>query len=601
METSSNLPMVSAVNDASSINRRLAAVVFADVAGYSRLLAANESETLRQWKALRSEIMEPYTLRQGGRIAEMAGDALLVEFPSAVNAVRWAADVQRAVKSRQTGADPSPLSLRIGVNVEDIIVDDGTLQGDGVNIAARIHQAAEPGQIVITGTVREFVSNRLPVTFRDLGTPALKNIARQVQVFEVQWAQSAETEIPHRPYLLWTTRPTLAVLPFRNVGGTEADRYFGEGITEDIISGLSRSHALHVIAWSSTLRYRDRQQDVRQIAAELGVRYILEGGVRRRASRLRILCELIDAASSRALWTDKFDGADTEIFDFQDRIASRIVGAIEPRLYQAEAVRAFTKPTQNLGAYDCVLRAMSLLYTLDDRQFAETGAYLHRAVTLDPSYAQAHAYLAWWLNLKLGESRSSDLEGDTAKAVRTAVQAVQLDADDAFCLAVAGHIHAFLSKDLDAAVDLFDRALRLNENSAFAWGVSASTYCFLGRPDEALERLSNAWRLSPFDPLNFWFCTVAGIAEFVAARYDEAIGWLRKAQRLNPRFLACHRTLTAALALAGDVDAARAVAQQVLSLDPRFQISTFTAWYPLRRPDDLERLARGLRLADLPE
>jgi adenylate cyclase len=592
---------VRAVDDASSINRRLAAVVFADVAGYSRLLAANESETLRQWKALRTEIMEPYTIRQGGRVAEMAGDALLVEFPSAVNAVRWAADVQRAVKSRQTAANPSALSLRIGVNVEDVIVDDGTLQGDGVNIAARIHQAAEPGQIVITGTVREFVSNRLPVTFRDLGTPPLKNIARQVQVFAVEWSQPAESETTHRPYLLWTTRPTLAVLPFRNVGGTEADRYFGEGITEDIISGLSRSHALHVIAWSSTLRYRDRQQDVRQIASELGVRYVLQGGVRRRASRLRISSELIDAASNRALWTDRFDGADTKIFEFQDRIASRIVGAIEPRLYQAEAARAFTKPTQSLGAYDCVLRAMSLLYTLNDRQFAETGEYLQRAVTLDPSYAQAHAYLAWWLNLKFGESRSTDPEADTAQAVSAAAQAVQLDADDAFCLAVAGHIEAFLNRDLDAAVDLFDRALRLNENSAFAWGVSGSTYCFLGRPDEALERLRNAWRLSPFDPLNFWFCTVAGLAEFVAARYDEAIGWLRKAQRLNPRFVACHRTLTAALALAGDIEAARTVGQQLLALDPRFQISAFTSRYPLRREDDLERLARGLLLADLPD
>lgn len=601
MKPQSDPPKVSGLHDASSINRRLAAIVFADVAGYSRLLATNESETLRQWKALRTEIMEPYTIRQGGRVAEMAGDALLVEFPSAVNAVRWAADVQRAVKSRQTGANPSPLSLRIGVNVEDVIVDDGTLQGDGVNIAARIHQAAEPGQIVITAMVREFVTNRLPVTFRDLGTPPLKNIARQVQVFEVEWTQSAASELTHRPYLLWSTRPTLAVLPFRNMGGTEVDRYFGEGITEDIISGLSRSHALHVIAWSSTLRYRDRQQDVRQIAGELGVRYVLEGGVRRRASRLRISSELIDATSGRALWTDRFDGAAAEIFEFQDRIASRIVGAIEPRLYQAEAARAFTKPTQSLDAYDCVLRAMSLLYTLDDGQFAEAGTYFHRAVSLDPSYAQAQAYLAWWLNLKLGESRSSDPDGDIANAIRAAAEAVRLDADDSFCLAVAGHVHAFLSKDLDAAVDLFERALSVNDNSAFAWGISASTYSFLGRPDEALERLRNAWRLSPFDPLNFWFCTVAGIAEFVAARYDEAIGWLRKAQRLNPRFLACHRTLTAALALADDIEAARAVANQVLALDSSFRVSTFTSWYPLRRPEDLERFAKGLRLADLPD
>jgi tetratricopeptide (TPR) repeat protein len=277
------------------------------------------------------------------------------------------------------------------------------------------------------------------------------------------------------------------------------------------------------------------------------------------------------------------------------------VGTLEPKLYQAEAARALTKPTESLDAYDCVLRALSLLYTLNDRQFLEAGEYLQRAVALDPSYAQAHAYLAWWLNLLRGEGRSTDAAGDAEKAVRAATRAVELDPDDAFCLAVAGHIQGFLNKNLDSAMDLFDRALRLNENCAFAWGVSASTYCFLGRPDEALERLRNAWRLSPFDPLTFWFCTVAGIAEFVASRYDQAIGWLRKAQRLNPRFAACHRTLAASLALAGDIEAAKAASQQLLSVDPRFRVSVFVSWYPLRRREDLERLAAGLRLAGLPE
>jgi adenylate cyclase len=305
--------------------------------------------------------------------------------------------------------------------------------------------------------------------------------------------------------------------------------------------------------------------------------------------------------SGRAVWTEKFDGADSDIFEFQDRIATSIVGAIEPRLYQAESARALTKSTESLDAYDCVLRALSLLYTFNDRQFVEAGEYLQRAVTLDPSYAQAHAYLAWWSNLSIGEGRSIDSAGDAARAVRAGTRAVELDPDDAFCLAVAGHIQAFLKGNLDAAVDLFDQALRLNENSAFAWGVSGSTYCFLGRPDEALERLRNAWRLSPFDPLNFWFCTVAGLAEFIAGRYDQAIGWLRKAQRLNARFMACHRTLTASLALSGDIEAAQEAARQLLSLDPRFRVSEFTSWYPLRRPGDLSRLAEGLRVAKLPE
>src|SRR5439155_12415707 len=241
----------------------------------------------------------------------------------------------------------------------------------------------------------------------------------------------------------------------------------------------------------------------------------------------------------------------------------------------------------------------SLLYTLSVVDFPQAGIYLQRAVALDPVYAQAHAYLAWWLNLAAGEGRSVDPIGDIERASRASAMAIELDPNDPFCLAVAGHIQAFLHKNLEMAVDLFDRALRLNENCAFAWGVSASTSCFLGQPDDALERLRNAWRLSPFDPLNFFFWTVAGIAEFVAGRYDQAIGWLRKAQRTNARFVACHRTLAATLALSGDIPAAQEVGQQLLQIEPHFTISNFISWYPLRRKEDLERLAAGLRLAGL--
>jgi len=406
---------------------------------------------------------------------------------------------------------------------------------------------------------------------------------------------------PRTPSERRARRPAVAVLPFRNLGGNPEEGYFGEGITEDIISGLAHSHSLYVIARNSTLRYRDRHMDPRDIASELGVRYILQGSVRRQASRLRISTELIDATSNRTIWAEKFDGVDDEIFEFQDRIAASIVGMLEPKVYQIEAAHAFEKPTESLDAYDCVLRALALLYTFDDSDFAEAGGYLQRAVALDPLYAQAHAYLAWWFNLATGEGRSTDPAGDAEKAARAASIAVELDPNDAFCLAVAGHIQAYLKKNLETAVDMFDRALLVNENCAFAWGLSGSTYCFLGRPDNALERLRNAWRLSPFDPMNFFFCTVAGLAEFVAGRYDQAIGWLRKAERMNARFAACHRTLTASLALSGDVGAARAAARGLLEVQPHFRVSVFTSRYPLRRKDDLERLAEGLRLAGLPE
>jgi adenylate cyclase len=584
------------------ITRRLVAVVFADVVGWSRLIEQNDVQTLHAWKSLRADLIEPKIHEHGGHLLEIAGDAVLVQFPSAVGAVAWALDTQRGLAHREQEGHAPQLSLRIGINVEDVIVDEGRMIGDGVNIAARILPIAAPGEVVVTSTVRDYIWNKMPVTFGDLGERELRNISRPIRVFRVD-AQDPGVGIPVRsqPHLSWTRRPAVAVLPFRNLGGKPEEGYFGEGITEDIIRELSRSHSLYVIAWNSTLRYRDRPVAAREVASELGVRYILEGSVRRQASRLRISTELIDVTGSQTVWADKFDGADNDIFEFQDRIASSIVGTLEPKLYQVEAVRALGKPTERLDAYECVLRALSLLYTFNDRDFAEAGKYFERAVSLDPLYAQAHAYLAWWLNLLRGEGRSSDPAGDAGKAVRAATTAVELDPDDAFCLAVAGHVEGFLHKNLDIAVDLFDRALRQNENCAFAWGISGSTYCFLGRPDEALERLRNAWRLSPFDPLNFFFCTVAGIAEFIAGRYDQSIGWLRKAQRMNPRFVACHRTLTASLALSGDVGGATAAAENLLSIDPRFRVSTFVSWYPLRRRDDLERLATGLRRAGLPE
>ena len=402
------------------VKRRLAAIAFADVAGFSRLIAANDVETLRRWKVLRSEILEPNLLRQGGRVAEMAGDALLIEFASAVEAVRWAIDVQRAIRGADHGKDPQALRLRIGVNVEDVIDDDGVLQGDGVNIASRIHQAADPGQIVVTNAVRDYVANRLPVRFRDLGTPALKNIARTIRVYEVELSDAAGSATAH-PHLQWGSRPTLAVMPFRTIGGTEDENYFGEGITEDIITGLSRSRSMYVIARNSTMRYRDRVKDLRQIAGELDVRYVLDGSVRRQAGRLRINAELTDIPGNREVWAQRFEGANDEVFEFQDRITASIVSALEPRVRAIETARVQDRPTDSLDAYDCVLKALSRLYLFSAGSYREAGELLERAIELDARYAQAYAYLAWWINFQIGEGQSVNFEADrAARAARVA-------------------------------------------------------------------------------------------------------------------------------------------------------------------------------------
>jgi TolB-like protein/class 3 adenylate cyclase len=584
----------------SVITRRLAAVAFADVAGFSRLMALKDVETVLRWRTLRTTIMEPHMVRHGGRIAEIAGDAVLVEFPSVVNAVRWAADVQQAQAQQTTDGSP-PLYLRIAVNVDDVIDEDGILQGDGVNIASRIHQAAEPGQIVVTAAVRDYVMNRLPLTFHDLGTPALKNINRMVRVYTVKWNEGVRGDPVVQPYLQWAARPTIAVLPFRTISGTDDETYYGEGITDEIITGLSRNKSLYVIARNSTWRYRNRDKDLRQIAGELDVRYVLDGSVQRQGTRLRINAELIDIVGNIPIWAQRYDGSTNDLFEFQDRIAGSILSSIEPRVRAVETARLGDRPTESLDAYHCVLRAMSLLYTFTLENYREAGELLERAIVLDPSYAQAYAYLGWWLNFWTGEGWSKDLDADMARALLVSQRAIELDREDPFALAVAGHILSFFGRNPEDALDLFEEALALNQNSAFAWGLSALTLAYLGRPDEALERLQNVWRLNPFDPLNFYFWIVAGIAEFVAGRYSEAIGWLRKSRRANPRFIACLRMLAASLAISGDEAGARAIAQELLAIEPSFRVSKFVSWYPLRRPDDLSRLTKGLLAAGVPE
>jgi adenylate cyclase len=584
----------------SVITRRLAAVAFADVAGFSRLMAVKDVETVLRWRTLRTEIMEPHMVRHGGRIAEIAGDAVLVEFPSVVNAVRWAADVQQA--QAQTATEGSPqLHLRIAINVDDVIDEDGILQGDGVNIASRIHQAAEPGQIVVTAAVRDYVMNRLPLTFHDLGTPPMKNINRMIRVYTVKWTEGLRGDPVVQPYLQWAARPTIAVLPFRTISGTDDETYYGEGITDEIITGLSRNKSLYVIARNSTWRYRDRDKDLRQIAGELDVRYVLDGSVQRQGTRLRINAELIDIVGNIPIWAQRYEGSTNDLFEFQDRIAGSILSSIEPRVRAVETALLGDRPTESLDAYHCVLRAMSLLYTFTLENYREAGELLERAVALDPSYAQAYAYLGWWLNFWIGEGWSEDPDADKARALLVSQRAIELDREDPFALAVAGHILSFFGRNPEEALDLFEEALARNQNSAFAWGLSALTLSYLGRPDEALERLQNVWRLNPFDPLNFYFWIVAGISEFVAGRYSEAIGWLRKSRRASPRFIACLRMLAASLAISGDEAGARTIVQELLAIEPSFRVSTFVSWYPLRRPDDLSRLGKGLLAAGVPE
>ena len=576
--------------------RRLAAIAFADVVGWTRLVERDDAGAVAAWKSVQRELIEPNIKVFSGRLIEVAGDAVLVEFPSAVEAVRWAIDLLRRLEDRRAVEPANPIHMRVGISIEDAIVDEDKLLGDGVNIASRVHQMAGTDQLVITQGVRNFVWNKLPVRLQDLGEQQLKNISRPVRTFRVLAGDGAAPGI--QPHLMWDNRPTLAVLPFRG-DGSEADSYFGDGMTEEIISKLSMNRSLFLVARSSTLKYRGHRANAADIAAELGVRYLIEGSVQRHEKRLRINAGLIDASRNRELWADHYDGTDDDLFRFQDQIALSIAAAIDPRLQEAEIARVRERPTDSFSAYDCVLRGLAVLYNFNRSDFALAGDMFRRAIELDAHYAQAHAHLAWWHNLRFGEGLSSDLGLDQRLADEHAQTAVQLDPRDAWSLSVAGHIQAFLHKRFDVALDMFNQALHLNPSCAPAWARSANTLVYTGRAEEAMERVRNAMRLSPFDQLSFAYCTTNGTAALVIGRMDEAISWLNNAQRLNPRYKASKRMLIAALALSGELERARQHAAEFMAWEPGFTLSDFAKWYPLQSPH-LERVLEGLGLAGVP-
>lgn len=582
--------------------RRLAVVAFADVAGFSRKMAEDDIRASKQWKSLREDLLLPLLKRYDGRLVETAGDAILVEFKSVVAALKWAIDAQNAPHAVADGTEEEDLQLRIAINVEDVLVHKENILGDGVNIAARIHAAAAPGQIVATGLVRELARNKINVRFRDLGTPRLKNIKRIVHLFEVVPLEgTAEEKITlHQPFIEWTSRPTVAILPFRSASGHELEEYFGSGITEDIINGLSRSHAFHVIARASTLRFANCSMDLQEIASQLGVNYVMDGSVRRQGDRLRITAELVDVALNRSIWSETFDGNAGDLFDFQDTIVSCVVGSFEPRLREVGIERVRNRPTDSLDAYDCVLKAASKLYLFTDDSFRDTGIALRRALELDPSYARAHAYSAWRLNYIFGEERSDNPDRDKKLAYEHARQAIALDPRDAFCQVAAAHLTSLTDGNPHEALSMFDFALSLDQNNALGWAMSGVTLTYLGRGEEALERLRNAFKLSPFDAMNFsWWCG-AGMAEFVSGHYAEATHWLRKARQANPRYAATLRMLVASLALSGKEDEAQGVAKTLLELDKDFSVDRFISWYPLAREKDKRALRNGLLLGRLP-
>ncbi|HKX10917.1 MAG TPA: adenylate/guanylate cyclase domain-containing protein [Stellaceae bacterium] len=582
------------------VERKLAAILAADVAGYSRLIGADEEGTLKRLKAYRKELIDPKIAEHQGRVVKVTGDGLLIEFPSAVAALRCAVEVQHAMAERNASeAEDRRIEFRVGLHQGDIVVEDGDIFGDGVNIAARLEALAEPGGICVSQRIHEDAVGKVDVTFEDIGEQQLKNIARPVRVHRVRRERSQAKE---KPALALPDKLSIAVLPFQNLSGDSEQEYFADGIVEDIITALSRFRQLFVIARNSSFTYKGRAVDVKQVARELGVRYVLEGSVRRAASRVRIAGQLIDGSTGAHLWADRFEGALEDIFDLQDQVTASVVGAIAPRLEQAEIERAKRKPTESLDAYDYYLRGMASLYQWTREGTSDALRMFCRAIELDPDFASAHGMAAWCYCLRKVSSWMIDRAQEIAETARLARRAVSLGRDDAPALAFGGYALAYVVGDRDDGAAFIDRALALNPNLAAAWIFSGWARIWLGEPDVAIDHLARAMRLSPLDPLMARIQAATAYAHFFAGRYDEASSWAGNALRDQPDYVDALRIAVASNALAGRLEQAQKILARLRQLEPALRVSNLRERLgPYRRLEDLARYEEGLRKAGLPE
>jgi adenylate cyclase len=600
--------------------RRLAAIMSLDVVAYSRLMGRDESGTLARLKVARARHFEPALARHGGRVAKLAGDGALAEFGSAADALAAAIEFQQAMAMANAAGKPSPempLEFRVGLHLGDLIVDGEDLYGDSINVAARLQAEAPAGGILLSQSVHEAVAGRLACSFEDVGSLSLKHIDRSVRAFRVGWrADDWTVAVPPKveslvvaggigegaagPALALPDRPSVAVLPFTNMSDDPGQEYFADGVTEEIITTLSRFRSLFVIARNSTFAYKGKAVDIRTVARELGVRYVLTGSIRRAGDRMRISGQLAQADTGVHIWTERYDGDLADIFDLQDQVASDVVGAIAPKLEQAEIERAGRKPTESLDAYDTYLRGMSKFYLWTLEAAPEARQLFHRAIELDPGFAVAHA-MAAHMNSHV---RAWGVRLDQAKVeetARLARRAVELAPDDALVLSLAAWALSFSCGDLAAGVDLVGRAVLLNPNLAVARFVAGWLNVWLGKPDAAIAHLAHGMRLSPIDPATGPSMIGIAHAHFVAERYDEALSSAEKAIQAH-RSPPAIRIAAASAALDGRRDDAKEYIAMMLQMDPTRRMSNVEETLgPYRRAKDLERYKKALRLAGLPE
>lgn len=574
----------------SRVHRRLSAILAADVVGFSSLMGRNEAHALSLVMAARTAVIEPRIAHFRGRVFKTTGDGILAEFPSVVDAVACAVDIQSALDAHNSRLpDGDRFNLRIGVNLGDVIIEGEDVFGDGVNVAVRLEGIANAGGVVISGTVRDHLGNRLELCFDDLGEQALKNIQAPVRVFAVRSGDSAPSVQAPTPS---DDRPSIAVLPFQNMSGDPEQDYFIDGIAEDIITALSRFNSLLVMARNTSFAYKGRAFDIKRIGKELGVRYVLEGSVRRSGNRLRITGQLIESATGSHLWADKFDGLVDDVFHLQDQVTASVVGAIAPKVELAEIRRVRRKPTENMSAYDHYLRGVELLRGNSSASNRLAREQFERAVHLDPQFALASAYLALAL---LVEHRYGLADQDIKdRALTCAKTALDLDPGEARCHQFLAQVHRFRGS-FDLAIAHFQRAIDINPNDANGLALFGSLLGVAGQPAEGVALIRRAMKINPLHPE--WYWNQLAVALYADRQYEESIRANEHGERPGQfwylaRMAACHAQL-------GRSEQARALVSEVLRRKPDFRYSSVDLSF--RDPKDAAHVIDGFRKAGLPE
>ncbi len=630
------------------MERRLAAILAADVVGYSRLIRDDEAGTLATLKAHRKELIEPKVGERKGRIVKLMGDGLLVEFPSAVEAVQCAVEIQHLIGERDADvADEKRIVYRVGINIGDIVVEDDDIYGDGVNVAARLEGLAEPSGICVARNVFDHVKDKLDLNIEHLGEREVKNIAEPITVYRVvlddkaaalvtpvvqkatkpiyhrrviavaaavvlvaavggvfwwqPWAPDVESAAVERMAIALPDKPSIAILPFVNVGGDLEQEYFADGITEDITTGLSKFGLFFVISRNSAFAYKGVSADVKDVARDLGVQYVLEGSVRKYGDRVRITAQLVDVISDKHIWAEKYDRELEDVFKVQDEITQSIVTSVAPEYLSAEMRRARRKEVRNLEAWDAFMRGYwhFMRFTRDDNSAAQS--LLRKAIDLDSRQANYHGMLAVIHVMDAFYGWSESRDASFREALLRAERALALDDQDTLALRSIGLVH-FFSKNHDVALGYYERAVAANPNEAENRALLGAALGVAGDYDAALEQIETAFRLSPRDVhIATWYGSLA-IAAFVADRDEEAAEWARMAVQANPQFPSGHRTLAASYGNLGRITEAAAAREKLQELLPDLTIAQLRESLPyFKHPDDLERYLDGLRRAGLPD